>query len=269
MRFFDTRALLLPREGVHVQWGLEPESTDLASVEVELLRSESPSGPWTKLQVFDPFETFAFTDRTAPWRSKNFELYFRLQGVDKGSGQPVCDCLPFGFQGQLPLDAVEIIRQHNILLKGVNGHPPQTGISTTVYKKRTFGRRCSECVDAATGRKVISQCRVCNGTGFADFGYYDPIRVPMNFQPSPRLIQLSTLGKVEDKETTAFMTNFPIMYVGDMVVEPNEAHWRVVQIDVTERKRVVVHQLLRLRQLDHNDVEYEVLRHLDNQGVST
>ena len=94
------------------------------------------------------------------------------------------------------------------------------------------------------------------------------MRVPMNFQPSSKAIQITDLGKLEDNETVAFMVNFPIMYPGDLVVEPNEAHWRMVHSDVTERKRVVVHQLLRLRQLDHNDIEYQVLRHLDNQGVA-
>lgn len=269
MRFFNTRALLFPRDGVHVQWGVEPEATDLNTVEVELLRSESPSGPWTKLQVFDPVVTFGFTDKTVPWRPKNYEVYYLLRGVDKGSGDVLTDDLPFGFQGQLPLDAVEIIRQHQILLLGVNGHKPLTGIETTVYKKRTFGARCLECTDGPTGRVVISQCKICGGTGYSDSGYYAPIRVAMNFQPSPKTYQISNLGKLEDNETVAFMVNFPIMYPGDMIVEPNEAHWRVVNIDVTERNRVIVHQLLRLRQLDHNDVEYQVLRHLDNQGVQS
>ncbi len=267
MRFYDPKSLLLPREGIHVQWCVEPEGTDLDTIEVELYRSESPSGPWEKLQVFDPFATFSFTDRTAPWKPKGFDIYYRLVGALKTTGEAVTNCHPFGFQGRLPLDAIEIIRQHNILLKGVNNHEPLTGISTTVYKKRTFGPRCTHCVDAKTGRRAIAQCDACGGTGFSDRGYYNPIRVAMNLQPHPTSIQITNLGKVEDNETVAFMTNFPIMYPGDMVVEPDEKHWRVVNVDVTERKRVVVHQSLRLRQLDHNDVEYEMLRHLDNQGV--
>lgn len=268
MRFYDSRALLLPREGVHVQWRVEPEATDLATIEIELARAESPSGPWETLQVLDPLTSFSFTDRTAPWRPKNAELYYRLRGVDKGSGDPVTTCPAFGFQGRLPLDAVEIIRQHNILLRGVNGHVPETGIWATVYKRRNFGPRCSACLDAVTQQVTISQCRGCAGTGFTNKGHYDPIRVAMNFQPSPSTLQVSNLGAIEDNETVAFMTNFPIMYPADLVVEPDEKHWRVVQVDVTERRRVVVHQLLRLRQLDHNDVEYEVLRHLDNQELS-
>ena len=89
MRFFETRSLLLPRDGVNVQWGVEPEDTDLTTIEVELARSESPAGPFTKLQVFDPFTTFSFTDKTAPWRPKNFDLYYRLQGVTASTGSVV------------------------------------------------------------------------------------------------------------------------------------------------------------------------------------
>jgi len=266
MRFFDTRALLLPRDGVHLQWGVEPEADDLETVEIELQRSESPSGPFVTLQVFDPLTTFSWTDRTAPWRSKNFELYYRLVGRVRSTGDVLYQCLPFGFQGPLPLDALEIIRQHNILLRGVNNHVSQTGIPTTVYKKRTFGPRCRECTDSATERVVISQCKICGGTGFIG-GYYDPISVFISFQPHPKLLQLTNLGKVEDNETVAFLTNFPIMYPGDMVVEPSEKHWRVKNIEVTERKRTIVHQLIRIRQLDHNDIEYETHGHLDNQGA--
>ena len=269
MRVFETQALLLPREGVHVQWGMEPENTDLTTVEVELQRSESPAGPFVALHVFDPTTTFAWTDRTVPWRSKNMEIYYRLVGREKTTGDVVYTSCAFGFQGRLPMDALEIIRQHNILLRGVNGHKPKTGIHCTLYKRRNFGARCPYCTDAMTLRVVISQCRMCAGTGFAEKGYYTPIAIDISFQIHPRVLQLSNLGKSEENETTAFMTNFPILYPGDMIVEPNEKHWRVRNTEVTERNRTVVHQLLRLRQLDHNDVEYEVLRHLDHsQGAS-
>jgi len=115
---------------------------------------------------------------------------------------------------------------------------------------------------------IISQCRACAGTGFRGGGYYSPMIVNMTFQPNPNQVQITNLGKIEDNDTVAFMTNFPVMTPGDLVVEPNESHWRVIQIDVTERKRNIVHQLLKLRQLDHNDIEYEVFRHLDNNEVS-
>lgn len=265
MRFPDAKALLLPREGVHCQWQLEPETTDPETVEIDLERSESPSGPWTCLQTLDPMTQFSFTDRTAPWRPKNMAILYRLVGRTRSQGQVVAVSPPFGFQGQLPLDAVEIIRQHNILLRGVNGHVSQTGIKATVYKRRTFGPRCPDCTDAVTKRIVVGQCGSCGGTGFRDRGYYNPIVVYMTFSPHPRVLQLANLGKIEDNETTAFLTNFPLLYAGDMVVEPNEAHWHVKQVDVTERKRTIVHQVIRLRQLDHGDVEYQLLRHVDNQ----
>lgn len=269
MRFYDQRALLLPREGVHVQWCVEPEADDLDLIEIDIGRAESPSGPFTNLQTVDPLTTFAFTDRTAPWRVKNFELYYQLTGRLRATGEAVSHCPPFGFQGRLPMDALEIIRQHNILLYGVNGHVPETGIRTTVYKRRTFGPRCVLCTDQGTGRVVVSQCRSCGGTGFRNGGYYAPMVINISFQPNPKTVQLALFGKLEDNETTAFATNFPIFYAGDMVVEPNETHWRVVDKQVTERHRVIVHQLLRLRQLDHNDIEYEVFRHLDNHEVGT
>lgn len=261
MRFYDTRVLAMPREGLHVQWQLEPEDTDMSSVEVELQRSESPLGPFEVLQAFDPVSVFAFTDKTVPWRPKGWEIYYRLVARDKTSGDVVHESRAFGMQGQLPLDALEIIRQHNIMLRGVNGHGAYNGTLCTVYKRRNFGARCVYCVDAQTGRVTISGCRSCGGTGFSGTGYYAPVDVFIALQPNARNPQITMLGKLEDNETSGYLVNFPVLYGGDLIVEPSESHWRVVAVEPTLRHRVIVRQSLRLRQLDHNDVEYETLRH--------
>lgn len=261
MRFYDTHVLVIPRDGVSVQWHLEPEDTDMSSVEVELQRSESPRGPFVTVQTVDPLQTFSFTDRGAPWRPKNWELYYRLVGLNRATGQPVHTGPAFGLQGRLPLDALEIIRQHNILLRGVNGHGPYSGTLCTAYKRRNFGPRCPHCVDSVTGRVTISGCQSCGGTGFSGGGYYAPVDIHVAMQPHPRALQTTPLMRVEENETTALMTNYPVMYSGDILVEPSERHWRVTSVDVTERHRTIVHQTLRLRQLDTNDVEYETLRH--------
>jgi hypothetical protein len=266
MRFCDTLVLFVPRDGARLQWLVEPEDTDLSLVELDVERSESPKGPFENLQTLDPSRVFSFVDRTVPWRPKNWELYYRLVARSRSTGEIVASSHAFGMQGELPLDAIEIIRQHNILLQGINGHPSFTGIDCTIYKRRTFGARCRSCVDASTGRVTISQCRVCGGTGFEKGGYYDPVNAPMSFQPNPRQSRITNLGRLEDNETMAFMTNFPIMSPGDVVVEPSERHWRVNSIDVTERKRVVVHQQLRLEQVDHNDVIYETLPHSSHRS---
>lgn len=261
MRFYDTSVLTLPRDGVYAQWRVEPEDTDLSLVEVELQRSESPLGPFVVVQTLDPLRVFSFLDKGAPWRPKNWELYYRLVGRLRASGDVVHSSRAFGMSGQLPLDALEIIRQHNILLRGVNTHPSYNGTLCSIYKKRNFGPRCPVCVDSGTGRVTISGCQGCGGTGFAGSGYYDPIDVHIALQPSPAAVQVTPMMKTEDNDTTGFMTNFPVMYSGDILVEPNEAHWRVVSVDTTRRHRVLVHQTLRLRQLDANDVEYETLLH--------
>lgn len=261
MRFYDASVLTLPRDGVYTQWRVEPEDTDLSLIEVELQRSESPLGPFVIVQTLDPLRVFSWLDKGAPWRPKNWELYYRLVARLASSGDIVHTGRPFGMHGQLPLDALEIIRQHNVALRGVNGHGPYNGTPCTIYKKRNFGPRCPHCVDSGTGRVTISGCQGCGGTGFSGTGYYDPIDVYIALQPSLNAVQLQALGKIEDNDTTGFMTNYPVMYSGDLIVEPGEQHWRVVSVDTTERHRILVHQTLKLRQLDPNDVEYETLLH--------
>jgi hypothetical protein len=261
VRFYDTSVLAQPREGYHVQWRVEPQDDDLSLLELDIQRSESPTSGFVSLQTLDPLTDFSFTDLGAPWRPKNWDIYYRLVAKVRATGGIHYEGLSFGTQGRLPLDALEIIRQHNILLRGLNNQTPLTGIECTIYKKRNFGAQCRSCRDAVTGQIVISQCPECGGTGRANSGYYDPIDVFINLSPHPKFLKLTTLGKLEDNETAAFMTNFPLMYPGDIIVEPSEKHWRVVSIDVTERHRIVVHQGLRLAQVDHNDVVYETLRH--------
>lgn len=268
MRFYDTRLLCLPREGFHVQWRVEPENDDLAAIELEIQRSESPRGPWEVVAVVDPATTFTYTDVTAPWRPKNWSLHYQLVGRLRATGAEVPRSAVVSVHGQLPMDALEIIRQHNLLLRGVNGHRPATGRACTVYKRRNFGFRCRACTDEATGQVVISQCRECGGTGFAGSGYYDAIDdVAMNINPNARATRLTPLSRLQDNETSAFMTNWPLMADGDIVVEDSERHWRVVDVQQTERQRVLVHQVLRLAEVDHNDVVYETLRHKLNRSL--
>jgi ribosomal protein L37AE/L43A len=261
VRFYDQKLLTRPRDGVVVSWLLEPEDTDVSAVEVEIQRSESPDGPFVVVQTVDPMTVFSFTDKGAPWRPKAWELYYRLVSRSRSTGEEVHVGQSFGFQGQLPLDALEIIRQHDILLRGVNDHGPYNGTPCTVYKRRNFGPRCPSCVDSVTNRVTISGCRSCSGTGFAGGGYYAPVDTFIAIQPAPRVVQVTQLMKSEDADTSAYMTNYPVMYPGDLIVEPSDKHWRVTAVDVTERRRTLVKQQLRLRQLDTNDIEYETLRH--------
>jgi hypothetical protein len=260
MRFFNKKLVIFSRNGAHVQWLIEPEDTDISTIEVEILRSEAPTGPFKSITTLDPLLDFAYTDKTVPWRPQNQDVSYKLRAVEKSTGDTVHESAAFGLEGPLTLDALEIIRQHKILLEGLNGHRSLRGIECTLYKKRNFGPRCHLCVDALTNRVTVSNCQSCSGTGFV-IGYYEPVNIHVNIEPYPTEIRLANVGKIEPSDTQIFMTNFPVMYPGDLVVEPDEKHWRVKGTHYTERNRNLVHQVLGVTQLKPDDIAHETLLH--------
>jgi hypothetical protein len=260
VRFFDQRIVLFSRSGVNVQWRIEPEDDDISVLEIEVQRSESPAGPWKTITTVGPLTTATFKDKTVPFRPQNQDISYRLVAKTAATGVVFYEGVPFSLQGELPLDAIEIIRQHKITLEGLNGHESVRGVQCTLYQRRHYGPKCRRCTDGLTGRIVMSNCKECSGTGVVG-GFFDPIEVSMNVNPYPTQLQLANVGKIEPNETQIFMTNFPIMYSGDIIVEPSEKHWRVVRSETTERKRTVVHQVLIVTQLKPDDITHETLLH--------
>lgn len=270
MIWVDTTVILFSKDGHYLQWRWDPQSTNPSTVEMEVLRSESPDGPFDHVATVDPRSVFSFFDKTGPTRPQNGGIYYRLRAVLKTNGEEVAISAAFGVQGDLPLDALEIIRQQRVVLEGVNGHKPIKGIpgGVTIYKKRNFGMKCPDCVDAVTGRIAVSNCRLCHGSGKVD-GYFDPINVGMNILPYSVALKLWNLGKSEDSDTVAQMNNFPVMYPGDILVEPNEKHWRVTRMEPRERHRTTVRQILYLTQVKPDDIIHETLRHISHGGKRT
>lgn len=268
MLFTDLAVVLFNRDGHQIQWRWEPQETDPGTVEFELLRAEGPDGPYDTIATLDPETDFSFFDKTAPFRIQNQVIYYRVRVVLRATGAEVGLSPAFGTQsGPLPQDALLIIEQQNIMLEGVNGHVPTKGIpgGVTIYRKRNFGRACTECRDAVTGRIVVSDCRTCHGTGKLD-GFYSPVNVGMNISPYAANIRRLNLQKVEDCETVGVMNNYPVVFPGDILVEPNEKHWQVNRVDVRERHRILVRQILYLSQLKPDDIAHETLRHVSHGG---
>ena len=187
----------------------------------------------------------------------------RLEGR-RQSGDVVHTGRAFSFQDPLPLDAKEALWQKTMLLEGVNGHKPVTGLKVTVYKKRRFGARCGICTDPVTRQQVISNCRVCGGTGFMENGYYNPIIAYMDFQPVPTSESQTDMGTLTNNRTQASTINTPIYVPGDMIVTPSETHWVVESVDITERFGAILFQYPTMVQMDVGNIEYELYHHLDN-----
>jgi hypothetical protein len=266
--FFDTQVLLYSRDGINVQWRLDPQELDPTTLEIEVQRSESPVGPWATLATVDIMRTFSFFDKTAPWRSNHVPMTYRLRAVLKSDGSVKATSKAFTFGSPLPLDAIEIIRQQRVLLEGVNGHTPEKGTKCSVYKRRNFGENCKRCRDAITGRITVSNCQNCFGTGKVD-GFYDGIDIFMNLSPHDSDVRLDGLQKVEEHDSVFYANNFPVFYSGDIVVEPTEQHWRIVRMQPRERRGALVRQILFVTNVKPDDIIHDRLRHSMHGGKQT
>lgn len=246
-----------------VSWTLvatdEPQSTARFTV----LRSESPEGPY--VDVSGPMANVkSFVDRVN-LKAKHNTIGWRIRVDDIPSGVSIIypngtpeeaflfhpdfsrDASPGDFQPDYI--ALEIVRLNNLLLHRY------TGRVLAYCPIRTQGSRCPVCYDKKKDRGDSSQCSECFGSTFQG-GYYDPINVLIDINPSPSVIQVANFGKLEDNQTACFMANYPLAKPNDMIVEPTNRRWRVVQVNTVTKNRYIVQQFLQLQEIDRSDAEY-------------
>jgi hypothetical protein len=268
VEFTDVKVLVVPNDGITVQWRIVPQDVDLNTVEVHVERSGGPEGPWSELTVVDPNSVFIYKDVTGPQRADRMGLYFRLLAKDRQTQAVVEASDPFTDTRVIPLYALEIRRQVRIYLEGVNNHRGYVGNACTIYKLRTFGPKCMVCRDASSDRIVISNCRECGGTGQAGDGYFNPVDVFCKVDPEQKELGFGPLMKTDDRHTRVMMLDVPILYPGDVIVERSEKHWRVVNVDPAEdNERNPVIQFPTVVEIDRADVVYSKLRHSQNGGL--
>ena len=80
----------------------------------------------------------------------------------------------------------------------------------------------------------------------------------MQIDPNPNAEQTTNVGAIQQNNTTARLGFFPPLKPRDVIVEPENKRWRVVQINQTEQLRAAVHQEIQLHELPRTDMEYTV-----------
>ena len=246
-------------------WEVENTSLDPHSYSWYVERSESPAGPWD--QVAGPFEDrYRFIDDRVNQLDRWRQLFYRLKSVLKSDTTEVAYSDPATQAAEADLIAREIQLLEQTVWREF------TGRKCWVYPVRTFGQWCPACMDVggrgSTFRKLRSGCPTCYDTQFAR-GYLAPMEIYIQFDPSPKANQQLGTGETQQSNTTARLGNFPPMKPRDIIVEPENRRWRVVQVASTQRLRSVVHQELTLHEIVRGDIEFtlpvdiEVLRELE------
>jgi hypothetical protein len=236
-----------------VSWELEETSEDVLDYTFQVLRSESPSGPFDALSV--PFQDrYIFVDNTLNTGHRWRKYFYQVRVAHVPSG----DTKDFGPVSKDPdpdLIALELRRHMQLLFREFAGR------RCWVLPARTFGQRCS-CYNATLKSRRQSGCRTCFDTGFVR-GYLHPIESWVQMDPSPKTEQNTNVGAQQQSNTTARLAYYPPLKPRDLIIEPENRRWRVVQVNQTEQGRAGVHQEVQLHEVPPKDIEFTVPLNMD------
>ena len=250
---FVVRSLDVRRR--ELSWEITDTYADPRDFTLQVLRSESPSGP------FDPVspefeDRYLFVDADIPVGDHSRILWYKLRIKAKATNT-VTETAVAAVEPEADLAAQYIRRVQMTGLTQVFGR------QVWLFKKRTFGMRCPSCFDRDTGQRTRSMCLSCFDTGFLR-GYMDPIEVWMQIDPTPKNHEVRDMQTVQVNVATSRMGFYPNVSPGDVVVEAENKRWRVMPgVQQSERLRAVVHQELTLRQIQEGDIEYKLPINLD------
>lgn len=226
----------------------QPTDEMILAYTFQVLRAESPAGPWEVLTK--PFQDqYYFRDVSPALLHKWRGLYYKLRITDLRTNE-VVDSAPTGQFPEPDLIALEIMRQEDVLFREFVGR------KCWLYPVKTFGPKCI-CYDRVKGKRTRSNCVTCYDVGYLG-GYLSPIECYVQIDPSPKANQKTPLGEQQSNNTSARLISFPPMKPDDILVESENRRWKVVTVVSTTRLRAVVHQELTLHEIPRGDVEYKL-----------
>lgn len=145
--------------------------------------------------------------------------------------------------------ANEIQRREYMLLSKFSG------AKSFFFRKKTYGIRCPRCWNVKAEHVMDDNCEVCYGTSF-EGGYYDPIPVFMQYDPSTANKKKTYSGNIEPNIINAWTISMPEMSSDDVVVRSMDWNiYKVIEVNPTELQTQPVRQVLSITQLAKDDIE--------------
>lgn len=255
-------------EAIHLEWSVTPDSSDPNFV-YNILRSSSPEGPFDKVE--GPIDQSSYLDDNINVFDK-WKLYiYKLEIVEANDpSNTLAESESQRVRTRPDPYALEIVRRNKLLLREyispdvgeeetekLWNSAPREGGKVSVLKKKEEGERCEECWDPVKYRVTDSDCDNCDGTGFDD-GWHDPVQIYMSLGPPPKRQSAESIGDVQQSQTSAWTSNYPIITPEDIIAEPYlNKWWRVVNVNSVEKGRVITRQMMQLKELDPDQPEMD------------
>lgn len=248
IRIKDLKVRSLDLNFHEISWSIENTSEDILDYTFQILRSESPNGPFEPLSVAFK-DRYFFIDNIIQvahrWRTYFYVL--RITHIPSGDSQ---DAPATTLEPEPDLIALEIRRHLQLLFREYAGR------RTWVLPVRTFGQRC-ECWNKILNKRTRSGCITCFDTGFV-YGYMSPIEIWGQIDPSPKSEQNTNVGAQHQSNTTGKFGAYPPLKPDDLVIEPENRRWRVIQVSQTEQLRSRVMQEVQLHEIPKKDIEFSI-----------
>lgn len=234
-------------------WEVENQSLDPYDFTFQVLRSESPEGPFEPISV--PFQDqYRFIDNVLQTAHRWRVYHYKLRVTHRPDGEQR-DFGPYSGLPEPDLIAMEVRRHIELLMQEFAGR------RMWVLPVRTFGQRC-DCWSHALQRRTRSGCRRCFDTGFVR-GYWAPIEIWGQIDPSPKTNQVLNVGSTQQSNTTGRMGHYPGLKPDDVIVEAENRRWKVSKVGSTEKGRATLHQELELREIQAKDIEFTIPLEMD------
>lgn len=245
-----------PPSLILVDWEWERSVIPLSRFTIDVYRGEDAENMERIAKNLPAEKNSCFEDTTAYLKDKHRTYLYQVVAVDCKTKKTVKSEIST-WEGNLDYVGMYIIEEHDFLFRNVAGMP------MLVFKKVTAGKsRCGDCWDKIAKRVMKSNCKSCHGTGWVGDGvggYFNPSYSYADFSPDPEVIQITQFAKTQPTQTDIFMTNYPRMSVGDLVVELlNGKRWKVANVRDTEKNRSKMLQIVRLDAIEKGDIEYTI-----------
>lgn len=241
---------------VLIRWELRRTSQDLEDLKFFIYRGESPED-LVRLngEGIDHDELYEYMDYTGHLFNLRKTYYYRVDAVEFDGTTEVQTFSSdiFTWDGDLDLVGTYVVEEHLFLYRYTSAGTP-----AFIYKKKKEGARCPECWDPILKKVTKSTCTTCRGTGFTG-GYYKPIDAWMGFNPSPKISSIADWGEKQVNQTDIEFTDYPILNVGDVVLElKTHKFWKIDNVRYSEKGRVIMTQIARASAVNRSDIEYSI-----------
>lgn len=253
LQVIDLKVRSLDLDFHEFSWKVASSREDILDYTFQVLRSESPSGPFEPLTA-EFQDKYVFIDNIVQnlhrWRT----FYYLLRVKDNFT-QEEADFGPVSKEPDPDLITIEIRRHMQLLFHEFAGR------RSWILPIRTFGQRC-ECWNERLQKQTRSGCRSCFDTGFVR-GYMSPIEIWGQIDPSAKTEQNTNVGTIQQSNTTSKWGHYPAIKPNDLIIEPENRRWRVVSVSETQHNRARILQEAQLHEIPPGDIEFSVPLQLD------